>query len=309
MNVSKRKTFAWIAIVASASACAVLVACGEGISVGEWRETGTSQPPLIDRNVDLRMATLTPGTGDLVKAGDLVKLRVVTGRVCKKYPGPVTFTGESEPDILWLWTGREPGLSADSECAGPGKSCNDADLWAEESRWGRLGDKSLRKALIGRPVGETFELKQGPAKEGYVAVPLYGFHVIFDNATLNDGRSHAWFPESRIAHLNKFDETQNIWAEVEILAACPGRLLRRQAKMGEFTVRWSALEGKCRAPGESVRLQIGPLNFSRYDPFQGSNAQWKYRYRQVRLPEKFPEEYGIKRPGPPGYEQLCRQKP
>jgi hypothetical protein len=290
------------------SACAGLVAC-DGISVGPWREAGSAEPPVDEMNKDLRLATLAPGEGQVVKAGDLVKVQIATIRTCLKNPGPTSFTGESKPVVLWLWTGKEPGLSDSSSCARPG-SCNNADLWAEESRWGRLGDKSFRRALIGRSVGERFELAQGPDKEGYVAVPLYGFEVMFDNATLNDGRSHAWFPEMKIAHFDKFNQTQNIRAEAKILAACRGRLLRREAQMGEFTVRWSALEAKCTAPDEDVRLQVGPLHFSRGDPFQGSNFRWRQAYRSAHPPEKFPDEYGIRRPGPPGYEELCgRERP
>jgi hypothetical protein len=290
-----------------ASVCAGLVAC-DGIVVGPWRDAGKSEPPVDEMNKDLRLTTLAPGQGRLVAAGDLVKIQLVTIRTCMKYPGPVNFMGESEPFTLWVWTGQEPGVSDSSTCKRPGY-CDNADLWAEESRWGRLGDKSLRRALIGKSVGETFEVSQGPEKQGYVAVPLYGFEVIFDNATLNDGRSHAWFPELRVAELNTFNPTQNIRAEIKILGACPGRLLRREAQMGEFTVRWSALEGKCGAPSEDVRLQIGPLYFSRFDPFQGSNWRWREAYRRVHPPEKFPDEYNIRRPGPPRYEQLCKPRP
>ena len=277
------------------------------IEIGEWEVVSDrgSRPP-VNEELDLQLTTLEPGTGRAIRAGDLVELEIVVHRSCKRDPALEPETSAWGPMRLWLWTGTEPGLPSsyvpDNSGCRDRSGCERSDLWAEESRWGRLGSRPLRRALVGRSVGETVELRQGANGRGYPRVPLYGFAAERNNSTLNDDRSPRWYPDIVPAGRPRNDGNDLVWADLHILNVCAGRLLRRRGVVEGYEITWSALEGsQCATSDQNVRLEIGPLHFELYDPFEGSNWGWRNAYSRARPPAKYPQEYAIERPRVPAW--------
>src|SRR5882762_5203359 len=89
-------------------ACACLPGCekvSESIEMSPWQQVGTREAPTTDMK-EVVTTSLAAGTGRMVAAGDLVKLRLVRARECKG--AGEDFVGRSVPEEIWLWTGREP---------------------------------------------------------------------------------------------------------------------------------------------------------------------------------------------------------
>jgi hypothetical protein len=221
----------------------------EELSLNPWEEVGKRESPVSRDNGDFTVTAVSRGEGPAVKAGDLVKIRIhVT--TPPLYSNPPR---RPAPQVSWLWTGREPGLDLD---------------WQESQSWGSLGSGRVRKTLVGRAKGERFRIGLGKNAEGGInSIPLQGIIEPIQ------GSQVAVLPELNLSPTGYAPAS----AEIEILAICEGRLLRRTATLRQWgmiipigqsyayaregTLRWSALEGVCGPSDGNVRFQGGPYYF------------------------------------------------
>jgi hypothetical protein len=94
-------------------------------------------------------------------------------------------------------------------------------------------------------------------------------------------------------------ETRGNPTEIEILEACPGRLLRRTAELRQWgpvmrffdsynptsrtgTLGWTALEGDCGEPRGKVRFELGPLYLE-----QHMLLDWDSSYRRTHFKDSW----------------------
>ena len=253
----------------------------ESLSMEQWSEIGTREPPVTTFKGEVVMTPVAPGRGQIVQPGDLVKIEI---------SGPKAVTA-------WLWTGREP------------ESRDYANVYA----WGDLGSARIRKALVGRSLGERFMLTlEKGAEGGAEPIPLNGFgaraeYTLRDNGTL--AKPRRW---SEVTPLESSAVGESGKAEITITQICQGRLFRRTAVMRqrgtvvnmfemsygsvrEGTLRWSALEGTCPSPEGKVRFEVGPLYY--YRGRQDLTLyNWSDSYRRLRPPDRFPDEYDVRVP-------------
>jgi hypothetical protein len=284
----------------------------ESLEMGAWHEAGSPQipPPNLPGEADseLVITTLAPGSGQEVAPGDLVQVSITTttdyyrevavgdkNRYVPESPRIDTIG----PLVIWLWTGREPPV-------GP--------RMQEAQKWGSLGSGVVRRALIGRQVGARFQvvMRRDSTISGGGSIPLYAFGLPDADTLSSDER--LWpFLTTAASELHR-----SRVSEFEILKSCPGRLLRRTARVTQWgwsprlwhgdgwrrtptyrtdDLRWSALEGQCAPPDGKVRLEIGPIYWS--GPIErdyDSLVRWTETYERARPREKLPHEYEIKRP-------------
>lgn len=268
-------------------AATILQGCGnayDSVSVQEWSEVGKNLPPLATLKGELHVKVTHAGTGEEVKAGDLVNVSIIkyytsreTGEVVRK----------SSQRTLWLWVGQEP----------------EKRDWKSLGSWGDLGSPRLRKQLIGRAVGEKMEIKLDEKAEGFVDVPLYGFTLPLEKGHTLYSESMVW-PSAKIGYSSPKGAPL---AEIEILDTCRGHLYRRSGvikqwgyvqnafeenykKFREGIIRWSAVEGACGPGNGVVRLEIGPIYFYK-NRSDLSLYNWTNSYRSHRSREKYPEDY------------------
>ena len=261
--------------------------------MGQWQEAGLREPPSPESKDESSVEDMAVGHGPIVRAGDLVQIKVRVAVAPSHYQARSITNERREPAILWLWTGKEPDLREHSSL----------------SAWGDLGSPRVRKALVGRAVGARILF--APDKKWIEAVPLKGFAVqdaykLIDNGTLE--KPKLW-RHVELADRRAWLDPEARGLEIEILQTCEGRLLRRTALMRqsgtifnifemsyrskrEGTLRWSALEGTCASPVSKVRFEIGPLYYYRgradHDLYN-----WEDSYRRMRPPAKYPHEYMI----------------
>jgi hypothetical protein len=154
----------WMAAAAGLSACGNAY---EHISVGEWQEVGQAQPPTPRETGAFIVTTNVEGDGPEVRAGDLVKAKVL---VTTPYRYDVGYTKTRDPQIIWVWTGRGPEVEPNT-------------LLRDMYTFGYLGVERTRITLIGRRLHEQFEiqLEQGAetstdemAARGIIEVPSAG---------------------------------------------------------------------------------------------------------------------------------------
>jgi len=264
-----------------------MVGCGnayENVDVGTWQKVGSSQAPRTSNGVNIVLTPLRSGNRSQVQAGDLVKLVVVStigGHIADQK------VRMGKPKVVWIWTGTEP----------------ESQTFVDERKWGSLGSVAIRRAVVGRNVGDQFEIRVSESSQLRIAyVPAYGFFVRYQgNSTLVRGDP---YPYVVIAERNSSTEQKS---EVEIVTTCPGQLYRRTAEVTQWglwpgwggtktrtfrkgTLRWSALEAKCPAPDGNVRFEVGPLYVGA--PHDDSYLQnWRMTYRRARPPEEFSQEY------------------
>jgi hypothetical protein len=272
--------------------CLALGGCGnayEHITVGEWQEVGKAEPPIPVAKGGLVVTILTEGIGPTASPGDLVKARVRT----------IT---SPNAQIVWIWTGREPG---------PG---NWQQLAADRELFGDLGLGRTRLAFIGRRLNEQFEIQLEPGAQHGDEFPLRG---IIDD---------------RLARLNTAVKLGGRWvaprewpalplagggmgegaAQIEIINICKARLFRRTATLdqrgavwstgdaGYPTVRkgtlgWTAIDAQCPEPDGHVRFQAGPFYAGGGASDRTRLANWSGSYVRLRPPEKYPEEWAEQR--------------
>jgi hypothetical protein len=271
--MSRRSRFAL-----AAGLCALALTSGcdnavEHLAVERWREVGTATAPSTDARY--RITTLAPGGEREVLPGDLVQLRVV-------------LSNGSERDVV-VWTGSR--AEADPPLV--------------------LGADGLRAALIGRRVGERFAIDPGAVAEEATSLPMYGAMSTLDFPGLSwtyaeDGvriRAREW---PRVDLASADGEPSDV--QIEVLDACPARLLQRTATLRQWgyvvelsvgsvaprrsgALHWLRFDAAC-AEG-ARRLQVGPL----YDERASLRGQglygWEASYVALRPPERFPEEWEL----------------
>jgi hypothetical protein len=147
--------------LAGLAAAAALAGCGnvyEHLSMGEWREIGQAQPPIPREKGAFVVTTSVEGDGPVVRAGDLVKARVLVTTIDISGRPPKN----PKPQVIWVWTGRGPEVGREQEFA---------DLFT----FGYLGGERPRIALIGRRLHEQFEIHLEPGAENPTGdMPLRG---------------------------------------------------------------------------------------------------------------------------------------
>lgn len=261
----------------------------ESVSVEPWKPAATTEPPaapLAGREVTIAMTVVAEGSGPEVKAGDLVRLRYArTTLWADKTERPQAATE------AWVWTGREPDPNTEL--------------------WGKFGTPELRSALIGRRVGEKFELRV-PAKHQSVTVPQY---AIAGPVSLRKG--HNQFigqygaMEPKVLAGGETASEQPSWSVVEIVSACPAKFATRTGRMTQWgyvaslfgdrawdtnragDLKWSAIEAKCPAPDGDVRFMLGPIYWTAEPVVPGMLMAWETTYRSQRLKASFPDDYAF----------------
>ena len=269
----------------------------ESIAMGEWKEVGAAESPVTSANVDATITPLAAGNGAIVKAGDLVQVRVTWNRKTNIVEGnQVTEKREVRPDTTtaWLWTGREPEVVDPLIAFLEGAS-------GRTSSWGYLGSPSLRAGLIGQALNSSFRFLHKPGSE--TTVPLSGLILAGGFFTVQS------------------DDT----LDLKIIKICRGHLYRREAVLSQMgwvpfpstdikvsrrgTLRWSALEGEC-GPGDGkVRFQTNAL----YQPAKGETVllDWHASFERLRPYSRFPEDYRMEKNSclsvPKGKVRLCSE--
>jgi hypothetical protein len=257
-NVQVMRAISLLALLA-------LAGCGnayESVSIGDWQEVGSAQIPTTDINPlsgEVVLKSLAAGRGAKIKPGDLVQIRISAKEYLQGWPG------RSETQVIWLWVGREP----------PWTSYNDYE------NWGRPGSARLRRALVGRTVGDVLEARLAPGAEGLIVLPLRGL-----SASGQDRKTgHDAWPEF------SFDAKTPV--QIEIGKACAAKMYRKTVTIRQFgfdvpvfghhspkrqgELHWSAVEARC--PDEQlVRLEVGPL-------YQPARDDWT---RLMYYPHEYP---------------------
>jgi hypothetical protein len=252
----------------------VLTGCGnayESISIDEWREVGSAQPPVdtSEPRGNLIVTRIFEGSGKPVKPGDLVEIRIrsIDGRY---KPSHTEAFGFPQTQVLWLWVGQDPTLNS----------------YNEFMNWGSPGSERLRRMLIGKAVRDRLEVRLEPTAQGQIEIPLNGFTVQMRSVP-DENHPNPW-PEIH------FDQKTKV--EIEVLNACEAKMFRKTAAIEQFGyilnmfdsawrtsrrggLNWSALEAQCPQPVGKIRFEIGPLYF----PTAGGPSlyHWRYRYAQL----------------------------
>jgi hypothetical protein len=267
----------------------VLAGCDnfrESVTVESWKVTVTPEapvPPFDAHETRIGTTVLAEGSGALVKPGDLVHLR---------YTRTVTWDNKTEhaqrAEEVWVWTGREP----------------DAGM----ELWGKFGSPELRATLIGRKVGEIFELRVS-TKYHEITAPLYGIA-----GPVSPRKGHNQFigqyaaMEPKILAGGELAWNQPSWSAIEILAACPAKFATRRGRMTQWgyvfnmfgsawqtdrsgELRWSAIEANCPAPDGEVRFMLGPIYWTAEPVVSGMLMAWESTFRSQRPKRTFPEDY------------------
>jgi len=274
-------------IASAVFAVGLLSGCGnvyEDVNIGSWHKAGSSQIPPSSDDMKIEVTPVRSGSGPRVQAGDLVKLSVVVTTDSQNLGRQVRM---ASPKTVWLWTGTEPN----------------PQTFVEEGKWGSLGSFVIRRALVGKNVGDQFKIRISEiSRFSRAYIPVYGFYNRYGgNSTLVDGDQ---YPSLSVAErAPSFERT----SELEIVATCPGELYRRTADVTQWglwpgwggtktrtfrkgTLRWSALSARCPPPDGNVPFEVGPLYVGA--PHDDSHLQnWQMTYRRARPPEKFPNEY------------------
>ncbi|APV51980.1 hypothetical protein BWI17_21310 [Betaproteobacteria bacterium GR16-43] len=242
-------------------------------------------PALEGRGVPISTVAVAAGTGPVVYAGDLVRLRYLRTVVnADKTEHP------QRGEEAWVWTGREPDPNTDL--------------------WGQFGTPELRMALLGRRVGAKFELRVS-GKYHSVTVPRYG---IAGPKSPSKGRNEyiGQYAALEPVHLagGEFAYGQPSWSLVEIVAACPADFFTRWARMRQWgfvgnlfgsawdtsrsgDLKWTSIEAKCPAPDGEVRFMLGPIYWTEQPVVPGMLMAWEASYRSARPKGSFPDDYAF----------------
>jgi len=254
---------------AAALACLLLQGCGnlyEHVSEGAWREVGANAP--ASSSADLAVSLLTRGAGSEVHAGDLVYARI---RVLRPSAG----RSPAEPEVFnaWIWSGRSP---------------RDDVGTADIATWAELGSQELRATVLGKSVGDRYSVTlERNAQKHTLRLPLYG---LADQDSVEPRDHKSLWPVL---------DTRGHPTEIEILDACPGRLLRRTAELRQWgpvmrffdsyyptsrrgTLGWTALEGDCGEPHGKVRFELGPMYLE-----QHMLLDWSSSYRRTHFKDSW----------------------
>lgn len=260
----------------------------ESVTTDTWKSSVIVEAPapsFAGFETGIETTVRTEGSAAPIRPGDLVQLR---------YTRTVTWDNKTEhadrPEVVWVWTGREPD---------PGMEF-----------WGKFGSPELRTTLLGRKVGEIFELR-GSTDHHEITAPVYGIagpdtphrgfnqfigqYATTDTKTLARGGVAGSLPS---------------WSAVEILAACPAKFGTRRGRMTQWgyvfnmfgtawqtnrsgELRWSAIEANCPAPNGKVRFMLGPIYWTAEPVVPGMLMAWESTFRSKRPKLIFPEEYAF----------------
>lgn len=214
--------------------------------------------------------TVTPGTGPEVKPGNLVKIRLRVLSSSEKNFGQdphemMIYVGRTDFEDRWEAFGTTPAFGFD------------------------LGSLKIRRAIIGRRVGEHFRI-QRPEHEN--AKYSYGEPSEFVPFKAILVKKPDWTP-SYMAFVRSYEfprdpplssrylnlpyialAGEHIEAEIEVTDICEAKLFMREARLlqagmvftwggGPDTVRisdyqWVAISGKCSSDNEPIRIEAGP---------------------------------------------------
>jgi hypothetical protein len=273
--------------------------CGnahEHLSVGEWREVGKAEAPISRHKGEFVVTTEREGDGPVVAAGDLVQARLL---VTTPILYGADYVGRREPQVIWVWTGREPEVSSEA-------------LLADMYTFGFLGRARPRIALIGRRLHERFEIHLEPGAESSTDdIPVRAI-IEMPDAKLSIGGKIGGqravpldWPGLQLTDVGLGSSS----ARIEILQICHARLYRRSGILtqrgivptsGDVKYRnerkgmlgWTAVDAQCPPPQGHVRFQAGPFYYFRSrDP--DLLADWSSSYLRLRPPDQHPEEWTL----------------
>jgi hypothetical protein len=260
----------------------------EKVTAEAWKSAAITEAPAPSfegNEASIVTSVLTAGPGTQVMPGDLVHLR---------YTRTVLNNDKSErtqgTEEVWVWTGREPD---------PGMEF-----------WGKFGSPELRTTLIGRKVGEVFELRVS-SKYHEITAPKYGIA-----GPVSPRQGHNQFLgqyaalEPKVLAGGEFAWNQPSWSAVEILNACPANFATRQGHMTQWgfvlnlfgsawqtdrsgALRWAAIEANCPVPDGKVRFMLGPIYWTAEPVVSGMLMAWEPSYRSARSKWIYPEDYAF----------------
>jgi hypothetical protein len=274
----------WIAIVSAV----LLAGCDnfrERIDFGLWdlAVEGTAPAPDPKRDIDITTTTRTPGSGPPVQSGDLVHLR---------FQRTVTWSDGTEhgggTHEAWVWTGWEPD--------------------ADQGYWGDFGTKELRSALIGRQIGESFDLRVVTAYAELKA-PQYAIASPMSvRSGLNEIISQPNSSSTVVLAGGAFAWNQPSWSVVDILEICPASLATRTGTMKQWghhlnmfgsayetdrhgLLRWARLTARCASSSGEFQRVLGPIHWKAAPwPDHGLMA-WQSTYLGKHPYATHPEDY------------------
>ena len=240
----------------------------EKVAESGWQEVGQNASATPRAEGKFILTTLRPGRGNVVRAGDLVYIRLR-----QSAPAPLSPIIEPRVYSAWLWTGHS--------------SADDSDI--DVQTWGSLGSASLRNALVGKAVGERLDLQLQDSEDGSVAIPLYG--VTPGQFSPQHNELEYLFPAIELRKFGDPDSRRPV--QVEILQTCRGHYYRRSASLEQWgyplnafdsyypverqgQLAWSALQGDCPEPRGKVRFELGPLFYK-----QHQLLDWDVSYRRA----------------------------
>lgn len=231
----------------------LLSACGDAyqsVQMGPWKPASSGAAPkasLASPPSRFQLTILEMGQGPEIGPGRLVHASV-TGEVL---PPPEESPGRylRKIDDVWFWIG-------------------DADLYVNADPILQLGTADLRAAFVGVREGSRLSLLLDPARIGSeLELPTRGFLLHFTKKY----RETAGFDGDYV----RFTKVARY--ELKILDVCSGTLLQKRAVLKQWgyiphlwydspdypfarkgILEWVAIEAKCPASNQEVRLEKGP---------------------------------------------------
>ena len=270
----------------------------ESVDLGTWQPAAASDPPpppvAPQREIEIVTTPLGEGTGPTVSRGDLVHLRFTRTSTWSN-----GIEHESGTHEAWIWTDWEPEAGFEY--------------------WGYFGSPELRNTLVGRQVGERFQLRV-VSDYAEIKAPLFGIARPGSPHTgLNEVMSGSPQTEPVVLAGGKFAWNQPARSDVEILASCPATLSTRSGQIAQWghhynmfgsayqtdrrgIIRWSRLDAHCPPPDGSVRIILGPV-YWRSEPWADHALMgWQNTYLDKVPLASHPEDYSFVSIGghPPG---------
>lgn len=283
------------AIPSSASvviALACIGGCGnvsESLTIGNWVESGEAIAPQAREKWDQWDYEVTPvseGSGEPVTAGALVQIRAKDlGQGGKSSEDQHTF---------WLYTGRQRG----------GESLYRSSTYGYVEY---LGSPRIRRALIGRRVGDIFLLHPPPEKEGKKLQEVVPFKALIGPLIARSPEVAEKAPPSRRSeavwrtnHWALGQGAKRFLLEIKIVKVCNALLYKRTDRLDQWgkivnlqnvegrhysdsrsgALTLLALEAQC-AGSAPIRLQAGPYYSEQYQRRPGELWQWERSYMRT----------------------------
>jgi hypothetical protein len=267
---------------------AILCGCenfSEHVDIGAWEPQPPAAAPELspEHEPAVTTTTLVEGHGRLVEVGELVHLRY--HRFVRSGDGSERREAAGE---AWVWTGWEPE--------------------PDQGTWGDFGTPALRRALIGRNVGDTVDLRVGYDYAELVA-PAYAITTPRSvHVGLNEAMESPQISVSRVLAGGRYAWSGPSRSEVEILDSCSAALATRTGTLRQWgyhfnmfgsayqtdrhgLLRWSRLTATCAGSSGEFRRTIGPI-YWRPEPWTAHGLMaWRGTYANVHGRERFPDDY------------------